>query len=91
MSRIGKKPILIPKNVEAKVSDHEILIKGPKGELSLSLPKELNVSLTEPDLEGEEGKKLTIGVGKRTKKSPALWGLFRSIAFNMVVGVSDGF
>jgi len=91
MSRIGKKPILIPKNVEAKVSDHEILIKGPKGELSLSLPKELNVSLTEADLEGEEGKKLTIGVGKRTKKSPALWGLFRSIAFNMVVGVSDGF
>ena len=91
MSRIGKKPILIPKNVEIKINDGEISAKGPKGELSLSWPSELSVSLKESGAEGKEGKELTIGVKKKTKRSPALWGLFRSLAFNLVLGVSDGF
>jgi len=91
MSRIGKKPILIPKNVEIKINDGEISAKGPKGELSLSWPSELSVSLKESGAEGKEGQELTIGVKKKTKRSPALWGLFRSLAFNLVLGVSDGF
>jgi len=91
MSRIGKKPILIPKNVEIKINGDEISAKGPKGELSLSWPSELSVSLKESGAEGKEGKELTIGVKKKTKRSPALWGLFRSLAFNLVLGVSEGF
>jgi len=91
MSRIGKKPILIPKNVEIKINGDEISAKGPKGELSLSLPSELSISLKESGAEGKEGQELTIGVKKKTKRSPALWGLFRSLAFNLVLGVSDGF
>ncbi|PJE59332.1 MAG: 50S ribosomal protein L6, partial [Candidatus Portnoybacteria bacterium CG10_big_fil_rev_8_21_14_0_10_43_39] len=53
MSRIGKKPILIPKNVEIKINDGEISAKGPKGELSLSWPSELSVSLKESGAEGK--------------------------------------
>ena len=91
MSRIGKKTILIPANVEIKINGNEILVKGPKGELFLSLPDVLEVSIKETGAEAEKIRELTTVVKNKTKRSPALWGLFRSLIFNMVDGVSNGF
>ena len=84
MSRIGKKPVVIPAGVTVDVKENTITVKGPKGELSLPVhPKvklelkdsELNVSVARPD----------------NKQERALWGLFRSLVHNMVVGVTEGF
>lgn len=84
MSRIGKKPITLPQGVTAEIKDSALIIKGPKGELSLQVhPK---VAIANKD-----------GVLEVTVKRPdnklerSLWGLFRSLANNMVVGVTEGF
>jgi len=83
MSRIGKQLIQIPENVEVKISQDEIKIKGPKGELNQSIPSQIEVTLKE--------KELIVTPRQKTKETPALWGLFRSLIFNMVQGVSQGF
>jgi large subunit ribosomal protein L6 len=83
MSKIGKKPIEIPLGVEVKVEGRKVSAKGPKGELS----REINGNF---DLDvGERFLKLT---PKTTGgKIRALWGLERSLLFNMIQGVSCGF
>lgn len=83
MSRIGKKPIIIPEGVEVKISDHQISIKGLKGELTQSIPSQIKVSLKE--------RKLIVTPQQKTKETPALWGLLRALIFNMVKGVTEGF
>ena len=83
MSRIGKQPIKIPDNVDVKIQDYEILIKGPKGQLSQKIDPVIKVELKD--------KELILTPLKRTKKSPALWGLYRALIFNMVKGVTEGF
>lgn len=83
MSRIGKQPIQIPENVEVKISQDEIKIKGPKGELNQSIPSQIKVVSKE--------KELIVTPRQKTKETPALWGLFRSLIFNMVQGVIQGF
>ena len=83
MSRIGKQPIQIPENIEVKIIQDEIKVKGPKGELSQSIPSQIKLVLEEQELK-------VIPQGK-SKNTPALWGLFRSLIFNMVQGVSQGF
>ena len=84
MSRIGKKPVVIPAGVAVDLKDETLKIKGPKGELVLAVhPKvainhtdsELTVSVKHPDVKAEK----------------ALWGLFRALINNMVVGVTSGF
>jgi large subunit ribosomal protein L6 len=83
MSRIGKKPILIPQGVEAKIDGQKIVIKGPKGELSREIPPEIGI-------ETKEGK---ISLQRRAdnKKSNSLWGLTRALVANMIKGVSEGY
>jgi len=83
MSRIGKQSIIIPEGVEVKISDHQIGVKGPKGELTQSIPPQIEITL--------EGKELLVTLRKKTKDSSALWGLLRALIFNMVKGVSEGF
>ena len=84
MSRIGKKPIEIPEAVEVKLDGSILVVKGSKGELKQEIHplvkvdiknKEINVSVKNPDDNNEK----------------ALWGLFRSLVFNMVLGVTEGF
>jgi len=84
MSRIGKKPIEIPNGVEVKF-DHALLtIKGAKGQLTqlihhdIGLKIDKNVINVEIDNQEDNRKK-------------ALWGLFRSLINNMVIGVTNGF
>lgn len=87
MSRIGKQPITIPKEVELKISQHQIIVKGPKGELSQSIPCQIKLDLHES---GDE-KELVVIPQSKSKNTSALWGLFRSLISNMAEGVINGF
>ncbi len=88
MSRIGKKPILIPAGVDVTVADGTVTVKGPKGTLSRAL--HANVSVVIEDI--GTGKGLTVSVrhpdlvGDR-----AQWGTARANIANMVAGVTNGF
>jgi len=83
MSRIGKKPILIPEGTEIKIEGNEVVVKGPKGELSRQIRPEIEVEM-------KEGQ-LWIKPKTETKRTKAFWGLTRSLIFNMVEGVAKGF
>jgi large subunit ribosomal protein L6 len=83
MSRIGKKPITIPKGVTVKVHERAVEVQGPKGKLTQAFPSGINFSLTDGHL-----------VAKRTSDNPELakfHGLARSLVANAVAGVTDGF
>jgi large subunit ribosomal protein L6 len=83
MSRIGRKPVVVPDAVSVEIGAGNIAVKGPKGELSQFFSQEMKVSQ-------EDG---TIVVTRPTDRGPhrALHGLTRSLIANMVEGVTDGF
>ncbi|MBW4468719.1 MAG: 50S ribosomal protein L6 [Pegethrix bostrychoides GSE-TBD4-15B] len=83
MSRIGKRPIPVPKNVTVTIAGQSVEVKGPKGELARTLPSEVEVLQ-------EDG---TILVNRRSESRPARQrhGLCRTLVANMVEGVSQGF
>jgi len=83
MSRIGKKPVPIPKGVTVDLAGHTITVKGPKGELRRQLAGEMQVSL------GETG--VAVARPSEQKRHKALHGLTRTLVANMVEGVSKGF
>jgi len=83
MSRVGKKPILIPENVEVKIEGNKIIIKGPGGELSREIRPEIKVEI--------ENKKLLVTPGIKTKRTKAFWGLTRALLANMIEGITKGF
>jgi large subunit ribosomal protein L6 len=83
MSRIGKRPIPIPQKVTIAIDGQKVAVKGPKGELSRSLPREVEI-VQESD---------TILVNRRNESRLARQqhGLCRTLVANMVEGVSQGF
>jgi len=83
MSRIGKKPILIPQGVEVKMEGKRATVKGPKGVISRDIPVEIS-------LEQKENQIFLIPQ-RENKKSRQLWGLIRALLQNSVSGVSSGF
>jgi large subunit ribosomal protein L6 len=84
MSRIGKKPIAVPGGVTVTVNAENILtIKGPKGELKQTLDRDIKVEVKEGNL---EFLRPTNQIRHR-----ALHGLYRSLASNMVKGVTEGY
>lgn len=83
MSRIGKKPILIPAGVEVKIDGQSVAIKGPKGELSREVRPEIKVELKEGSI--------VVSPKIETKKTKAFWGLTRALISNMVQGVVKGY
>lgn len=83
MSRIGKKPIEIPSDVQVKIDDGFIVVKGPKGEISRKLHEKISVS--------REGNTVSVSPGDDSKETRALWGTFRSLIGSMVKGVREGF
>lgn len=83
MSRIGKKPIVLPESVKVEISGRDIKISGTKGELTYKLNKGINVK--------EEDKNILIEITNEDRKSAQLFGLTRTLIFNMVHGVSEGF
>jgi len=83
MSRIGKRPIQIPEGVEVKIEDQKVTVKGPKGELTCEVASEILVE--------KKDNQLQLSPKKKTKKTRALWGLWRALLQNAVIGVSSGF
>ena len=83
MSRIGKKPIKIPENIEVKIEPNQVLIKGPKGEISQKVPQEILVEKKENEI--------ILSPQRKSKRTAALWGLTRALLQNHVKGVIDGF
>jgi len=84
MSRIGKKPIQIPEKIEIKIEGDLVIVKGPKGELKLNLVSEVKV-------EKKENKLIVKINNEENKKEKSLWGTYRQLIENMVIGVNEGF
>ena len=83
MSRIGKMPITVPKNVTIDIGDGSVRVKGPKGELERRVPRQISVVAEDGTLRVE-----------RSSDEPShrsLHGLTRSLIANMVTGVTEGF
>ncbi|MBV9570169.1 MAG: 50S ribosomal protein L6 [Alphaproteobacteria bacterium] len=83
MSRIGNKPVPLPKGVTATIENRMVRVKGPKGELSLRLVNEVNAAM------GEDG--ITIAPVEGAERGRQMWGLSRTLVNNLVVGVTQGF
>jgi len=82
-SRIGSKPIPVPKGVTVDIKGLDVRVKGPKGELSLTLTPLVEIK--------QENEKLVLARTQQTKVASAMHGLSRSLTANMVTGVSTGF
>ncbi|MDP3774162.1 MAG: 50S ribosomal protein L6 [Gemmatimonadales bacterium] len=83
MSRIGRKPVPLPQGVTASVSGTTIAVKGPKGELTRTLHRELSVAV--------EGSEVRLKRPTDSSKHRALHGLSRTLVANMVEGVTKGY
>jgi large subunit ribosomal protein L6 len=83
MSRIGKKPVILPKNVTAAVDGQKVTVKGPKGELSLTLVEDVEAKL-------EDGG-ITVMPRSDSKRARSMWGMSRSMVENLVKGTTNGF
>ena len=83
MSRIGKKPVIIPAGVTAKLDGQSISVKGGKGELSFTAPDNVSVALAEG--------KITVAPRNDSTRARAMWGTTRSVINSLVTGVSKGF
>lgn len=83
MSRIGKKPIPIPKDVKIELKGDLLTVTGPKGELQRKIHPKVSIN---PD-----DKQIVVSVMDGSRGSKSLHGLFRALIANMVTGVSQGF
>ncbi|HEX5309721.1 MAG TPA: 50S ribosomal protein L6 [Solirubrobacteraceae bacterium] len=83
MSRIGRRPIAIPSGVSVTIEPELVSVKGPKGELSERVPRDIEVA--------QEGETLLVSRPTDRGEHRALHGLTRSLVANMVQGVTDGY
>jgi large subunit ribosomal protein L6 len=83
MSRIGKKPVPLPKGVTARVDGNTVSVKGPRGELQTRLADLVTVTM------GEDG--VTVAPRDDSKPARAQWGMSRTLVANMIQGVTGGF
>lgn len=83
MSKIGRKPIIVPEGVEVKIDGQQVSVKGSKGELKRQIHDVIKVE--------QKDQKIFVTLPKETIESRKLWGLERSLIQNMVIGVSQGF
>jgi large subunit ribosomal protein L6 len=83
MSRIGKAPISVPDKVTVSLNGLAVTVKGPKGELSRTLPDGVSIS--------QEGSSLQVSPVNESRRSRERHGLSRTLVANMVEGVSNGY
>ena len=83
MSRIGRLPITIPSGVEVKIDGQEVSVKGPKGELSHTVPSMLTVS--------QEENTVTVERPDDERDTRGQHSLTRTLINNMIVGVTEGY
>jgi large subunit ribosomal protein L6 len=83
MSRIGKKPITIPKGVQVGIQGQQVEVKGPKGRLELRIHDLCSAKVTDGSV--------VVGRGAEHRTARAIHGLTRALVANMVQGVTEGF
>jgi len=83
MSRIGKKPVPLPKGVEAKISGQTVSAKGPKGQMEFVVNELCLVEM------GDDGVQVT--PVNKTKEARSMWGMSRTRIANIFEGVANGF
>lgn len=83
MSRVGKKPVLVPANVEVILSSSEVSIKGPLGKLQRDLNSDVIIE--------RDGDTLLVKVANDSRQANAMSGTMRALLANMVQGVTSGF
>ncbi|MAX65647.1 MAG: 50S ribosomal protein L6 [Bacteriovoracaceae bacterium] len=82
MSRIGKRPVVVPEKVNVTIADRKISVKGPNGQLELTHNPGVSVE--------QKGSEIVVNPVDDSAKNRALWGLTRTLVNNMVVGVTEG-
>ncbi|WP_347312477.1 50S ribosomal protein L6 [Defluviimonas sp. SAOS-178_SWC] len=83
MSRIGKRPVELPKGVTASVSGQTVEVKGPKGTRSFSATDDVTIAI--------DGDAINVTPRGTSKRARQQWGMSRSMVANLVEGVSSGF
>lgn len=83
MSRIGKKPIIVPSGVTAIVEGQTVKVKGPKGELSVDVLDLVSIELKEGEI--------IVEPTNQTQQALSVWGMSRTLVQNLVTGVTEGF
>ena len=83
MSRIGKAPISVPDKVSVSLNGLAVTVKGPKGELSRTLPEGVSIA--------QDGNTIVVSPTSSNRRSRERHGLCRTLVANMVEGVSQGF
>ncbi|GAA1098432.1 50S ribosomal protein L6 [Tsukamurella spumae] len=84
MSRIGKHPVVVPAGVDVQIAGQDVTVKGPKGQLSLTVSEPISVS------KNEEGA-VVVARPDDERRNRALHGLSRTLVANMVTGVTEGY
>jgi len=82
-SRVGKVPVALPKGVTVTIAGDKVQVKGPKGNLSRTMPADVKVK--------QEGDALNVVCAIPGSSGPRLQGLARALVSNMVKGVSEGY
>ena len=83
MSRIGKLPIDVPSGVSVSVDGNGVSVKGPKGELAVTLVDDVDIAV--------ENNQISISPKEKTQHARSMWGMQRTLVSNLVEGVSKGF
>jgi large subunit ribosomal protein L6 len=83
MSRIGKRPVELPKGVTATLSGQTVEVKGPKGTRSFTATDDVSLAV--------DGDAVTVAPRGNSKRARAQWGMSRTMVANLVEGVTNGF
>ena len=83
MSRIGKKPVMIPSGVTASIEGQTVKVKGPKGAMELAIVDDVILAM-------DKGS-ITVAPRNESKRSRSMYGTARTLVSNLIVGVSKGF
>ena len=83
MSRIGKRPVVVPSGITANVEGQTVKIKGPKGALQVVLHDDVSVKL--------DGGQIKVDPRSESKRARSQWGTSRTLIANLIAGVTKGF
>lgn len=83
MSRIGRMPVAIPAGVKVTLDGNVIKVKGPKGELTQALHSDMAINISDTEI--------TVTRPSEEKEHKSLHGLTRTLIYNMIVGVTEGY
>ena len=84
MSKLGKKPIIVPKDTKVKIENGKLLVTGPKGSKELSINDKIFATSI------SQQNNLTVKIIKKNESSRVMWGTTRSLINNAIIGVTSG-